>query len=526
MKKLILLSVFLLGLETLQAQPITWSEHIAPIIYNNCTRCHRQGEVAPFPLTSYTEVASRGQMIRYVTDIKYMPPWKADLSYQRYLGESTLTDDQIQKIATWVAEGMVQGNPALEPPLPVFPTGSQIGVPDKVVSFTQKYLHRGTNQDVYRYFVLPTQLTENKTLVSLEMRPGNNSIVHHALFWEDTTGSARASDLATPEYGFENLGSNILGALNNQLPGYVPGMRPIVYSHGIGQRLSRNGDLLVQIHYAPSATDQYDSSSVNLFFAAASSTPPRLVKSHVMVPFPFLGTIFPGPFIIPPNTVREFHGQYRLTEKVSLLNLTPHMHKLGNRWRVFAVTPTNDTVNLIKINDWDFNWQSTYSFKRPIVLPANTMIHAFATYDNTTANINNPNNPPRQVGWGEGTSDEMYYLPLSWVSYQTGDENLNFEEIITGKSTDDQGVKTKLYPISPNPAKNQIKIGFTLAHPSTLSLELTDLHGRTVKNWVLQKPYMAGLHAFEASLNGLSAGMYQVKLNTGKQVFTQKLAVE
>ncbi len=526
MKKLIIIVLVFASAMQLQGQQITYAEHIAPIIYNNCTRCHRSGEVAPFPLTNYSEVVSRGQMIRYVTDIKYMPPWKADLNFQRYLGESELTNDQISKISTWVNEGMVRGDPSLEPELPVFPIGSQVGVPDRVVSFSQKYMHRGINQDVYRYFVIPTGLTENKNLVSLEMRPGNKTIVHHALFWEDTTGSARASDAATPEYGFENLGSGILGALNNQLPGYVPGMRPVVYSHNIGQKLHRNSDLLMQIHYAPSPTDEYDSSSVNLFFAPAGGPLIRYVKSHIMVPFPFLGTIFPGPFIIPANIIKEFHGQYRLTEKVSMLNVTPHMHKLGKSWRVFAVTPANDTINLIKINSWDFNWQSTYSFKRPIVLPANTMIHAFAAYDNTTSNINNPNNPPLQVGWGEGTSDEMYYLPLNWVTYQEGDENLNFEEILSGISRENQGVKTKLYPANPNPSHGQVKIGFTLANQGNVTLQLVDIHGRVIKTWLNEKPYMEGLHAFNANLQAIPKGLYQIKLLTKRQVLSEKILVE
>jgi hypothetical protein len=115
-------------------QTVNFSQHIAPIIYKNCTSCHRTGEIAPFPLTNYEEVSNWSSMIKHVTGIKYMPPWKPDPAYQRYQRENFLTDSEIQLIADWVDQGSVQGNPADEPELPVFPNGSQIGTPDKVLS--------------------------------------------------------------------------------------------------------------------------------------------------------------------------------------------------------------------------------------------------------------------------------------------------------------------------------------------------------------------------------------------------------
>jgi hypothetical protein len=261
-----------------QSQTITWSEHVAPIVFNHCTTCHRPGEIGPFSLTNYDEAASWSNMMQYITEIRYMPPWKADSKFGvDYLGENYLSDNEIATIKSWVEGGSLEGDPTLAPPTPVFPSGSQVGTPDLVLSFAQTHLHKGTNYDEYRYFVLPTGLTQTKDLVALEMRPGNTKVVHHALVWADTSGSAAALDAQTPEYGYVP-GQGVGGGqtdLGDQLPGYVPGARPNVFTNGMAQRLPKGSDLVVQIHYAPTAVDEPDSSTFNLFFADQPATRER-----------------------------------------------------------------------------------------------------------------------------------------------------------------------------------------------------------------------------------------------------------
>ncbi len=507
----------------LAQQKVTYSEHIAPIIYKNCTTCHRPGEIGPFSLTNYNEVSSKASMIKYVTEIKYMPPWKPDAKYSNFQAENYLTDKEIQTIADWVTAGKPQGNPALEPKLPVFPKGSLVGVPDKVLSFKTKYLHKGTNKDEYRYFVLPTELTEDKDLIGLEIRPGNIPVIHHTLVWADTTGQSAKDDAKTPEYGYESGANSAFNNIDGQLPGYVPGMRPILFSHGIAQRLKKGSDLKLQIHYAPTSVDEWDSTSVNLYFAKQPTK--RYVKGKVMLPLP--GVLTNGPFIIPANETREFHGTYTFTENASLLSISPHMHQLGKFWEVYAVKPNKDTVKLINIKDWDFNWQGTYSYKKPIILPKGTVVHATAKYDNTTNNIVNPNNPPKAITWGEGTSAEMYYLPLQWVTYQAGDENLVFEGATTA-ANDPQfySIGTKLYPISPNPATNNVKVGFTLVQDAEVSLQMYNLNGQLVKSLINNQLYGQGLHTIDLDVAAQNNGLYLVVLEADGQKFTQKVMVK
>ena len=164
-----------------------------------------------------------------------MPPWQPDPDFRHFLGENFLTDDQITMISDWVDAGSPEGSEAATP-FPDFPEGSVLGEPDLILQFSESYLHKGNNQDEYRYFVLPTGLTEDKTLKAIELRPGNSQIVHHALFFEDLTGQAARNDARTPEYGFDGFGGFAGDDLESilsqkQYPGYVPGQKPVSYTH-------------------------------------------------------------------------------------------------------------------------------------------------------------------------------------------------------------------------------------------------------------------------------------------------------
>lgn len=279
MKRLLTIITFsLLTFSLIQAQSVTFTEDIASIIYENCTPCHRAGEIGPMPFTTYQEIRDWGPMIEYVTSINYMPPWPPDPNFQEFQGERFLSDGEKQKIADWVSAGMPEGPANAAPPLPQFPTGSQVGTPDLVLSFSQAYLHQGNNVDQYQNFVLPTGLTEDKILKAIELRPGNNKIVHHALFALDTTGQAQLKDAQDPSYGYSGFGGFGVDKVEDY-PGYVPGALVVTYPEGLGQPIYANSDLLVQMHYAPVPVDETDSSTVNLFFADPDEI--KIGRAHV-----------------------------------------------------------------------------------------------------------------------------------------------------------------------------------------------------------------------------------------------------
>ena len=464
--------ILLLAFASPRAETPTFSEHISPIIYNNCTSCHRTGEIGPMPFTNYSEIAAYAAAIQYVTQSRYMPPWQPDPNYSRHIGERVLTQNEIDLISQWVNAGSPQGDSALEAPMPDFPEGSALGTPDLVLTMAEPFTIRGNNRDQYQVFVIPTHFEEDREIAAVEFRPGNRQIVHHALLAADTTGTARQKDLETPEYGYESFGGFGAPTAVN-LPAYTPGAHTVTFPHGVGQILPKNADLLIQVHYAPWPIAESDQSSVNIFFKKESVE--REVNLVPILPFSsntmkaifnnsdeqslsrildLLKTIgielslndlinlvtsvnrlfgetspvekleIDDRFIIPSNQIKTFRATLTINRDISLMSIYPHMHLLGKSWEVYAIDPQGNRTNLIRIEDWDFNWQGSYTFTHFQKITAGSQIHALATYNNTSDNPLNPNNPPRNMTWGEKTTDEMLIVSMQYVPYQQGDENI------------------------------------------------------------------------------------------------------
>ncbi len=521
MKNLLFLVIGTLLSVTVRSQTPNFSEHISPIIYNKCTKCHRPGEIGPQAFTNYQQVSDWAPTIKYVTEIRYMPPWKPDANYSHFIGENYLTDAEIKLIADWVDGGSPQGDPLKEAKMPDFPTGSQLGKPDLVLSFAKHYTIKNTNTDEYRVFVLPTGLTEDKNISAVEMRPGNLKAVHHALMSWDTTGQAKTLDESTPEYGFTNFGGfGVDGANNSQYPGYVPGQRARFFPDGVAQKMYKNSDFLVQVHYAPSPIEQTDSSSFNIFFSKKPVQ--RYVYNYIMLPYDLVD----GPFLIPKEKKKRFHGVLNVPYKVSVFAIWPHCHLLGRDWEVYAVHPNGDTTRMIKIDDWDFKWQGAYLFPKYQVFEPGTKIHAFCTYDNTSSNPLNPNNPPKAVTWGEKTSDEMYYLPLSFVLYQQGDENIVFSNDLSAVNDPTEIVSPhKLFPIYPNPTNNIITVAYRLAQNTDVDISLFDESGKITKQILKTRNHAPGEHSFKQNVQDLPVGQYVLVLKTKEGQYSQKFSV-
>ncbi|MEO0468683.1 MAG: T9SS type A sorting domain-containing protein [Bacteroidota bacterium] len=521
MKRLITSLLFALLINQFVSAQVNYSEDIAPIIYNNCTSCHRAGEIGPFPLTNYNQVAAWGQMIKYVTEIKYMPPWKPDPAYSHFVGEKGLTDAEIQLIADWVDNGSPQGDPSLEPPLPFFPSGSQLGTPDLVLDMAEDYMIQGNTQDDYRVFVLPTGLTQDQEIAAVEFRPGNNRAVHHALLAYETNGQAAAKDAQDSTYGYEAFGS--FGVLTQgTFTGYTPGIQAVFFPEGIGTVLPAGADFLMQIHYAPLPINETDRSSVNIFFKKPADPITREVQRMPVTPFDLDGGF--NSFSIPPNQIATFHGTKNIAEDISLISVYPHCHYLGKDWEIYAVSPTNDTINIIRIEDWDFNWQGAYTFSRMKKIPQGSVMHIYASYDNTSANPFNPNNPPQTSSWGEGSGDEMYLVGTTYVPYQDGDEDI---EIGGGLATSirDLVASDESMRLFPNPGRGEILFSYHLNESQVISIDVFDIKGNLVKTLVKQRLHSPGDHQQSFDVGDFAAGVYSVRLRSGDQVQTRPLVV-
>ena len=170
--------------------PVTFNRQIAPIIYRNCSACHRPGEAAPFALLSYQDAVKKGKMISKLTASHVMPPWKAEPASYPYRDERRLTEDSIALIQAWVNQGMPEGNAAERPEPPKFASGWRLGEPDRVVEMPAAYHVPPEGPDIYRNIAVPLGLTEDKWVTAIDMRPSARAVVHHVLYFADPNGRA------------------------------------------------------------------------------------------------------------------------------------------------------------------------------------------------------------------------------------------------------------------------------------------------------------------------------------------------
>jgi hypothetical protein len=402
------------------AQKITYYTDIQPIIYKNCVSCHREGQVGPFALDTYEAVAKRAKFIKKVTQDRYMPPNPVDPSvsadgkeYSKFKNVKSLTQAEINTIEKWIEQGKQKGD---EKKISLNNSESiTYRQPDIVLTFNKPFLLKGDNKEQFRVFVIPTNLKEDMYVEGIDFIPENKQVAHHCRLMIDTTNKLRPDDGiavgASSEY--QKLGVKMN---DNFWHGWIPGNTAIFYPEGMAKRLPKNADIVLNMHYAPTPKDVIENSKILIYL---SKTPPkRLVKTITLEE----NMVTNQPFYIPKDTVIKFFMRSPIIPyDISLISITPHAHLLGKNFKAFAITPDGDLVDLIKISNWDFNWQMTYQFEKLEKIPAGSVIYAEAEYDNTIKNKRNPYFPPKDIKYGWGTNDEMMNLILQFVEYQKGD---------------------------------------------------------------------------------------------------------
>lgn len=408
-------------LQSARTPAITFSERIAPILYANCVTCHRPGEAAPFSLISFEDVRNRGALIARVTASRYMPPWHATHGYGDFRDERRLTDEEIADIATWVKLGMPEGDRAKMPALPRFPEGWYLGQPDLVLEMPAAYELPASGPDMFRNFVIPTRLTEDKWVRAIEIRPSARKVVHHVLFAYDTSDGSRKLDGADgrPGYaaGMAPIGLGIGGSPSvGGLGGWAVGTPAFVMPEGHAMKLPRGSDFILQTHFHLSGKPETERTRVGLFFTDKA---PESMLMDVPLP-PLFGF---GAGLAIPAGARDYTlvDSLTLPVEVRAYGLYAHAHYLAREIRATATLPDGTSRPLIWIHDWDFNWQDPYIYRAPVTLPAGTRLDVRFVYDNSAENPRNPSVPPKMVMWGEDTFDEMASLILLVVPVRQED---------------------------------------------------------------------------------------------------------
>jgi len=407
----------------LEAAGITFNRDIAPIVYRSCAPCHRPGEPGPFPLLTYTDVRKHGQQIVSVSKRRYMPPWLPEAGHGEFQNERRLTDEQIRLIEQWVHKGSPEGPPADAPPLPKFVPGWQLGEPDLVIDAPAPYHLAAGGPDQYWNFVLPLGISATRWVKAIEIRPGNIRAVHHANVLIDRTRSSRIREKA-PGEGFPGMDLSIESDTfdpDSHFLFWKPGGTPWIEPPGMAWRADPASDLVLNVHMQPTGKPELIQPSIGLYFTDRPATKfPMLVQLEA-----------DGALDIPPGaTDFQVADDFTVPMDMDVLAVYPHAHYLGHVLEGYATLPDGTRHWVIRIPDWDPNWQSVYRYKQPAFLPKGAVISMRYHYDNSAANPRNPNQPPRRVRGGNQATDEMAHLWLQVLPRGAEDRRMELEQAV------------------------------------------------------------------------------------------------
>jgi Flp pilus assembly protein TadD/mono/diheme cytochrome c family protein len=397
------------------AEPaVTWSQQIAPLLYNNCTTCHRPGGAGPFSLLTYQDARRWGAQMKTVTSSRYMPPWLPEHGYGEFQDQRRLSDEQIAQIARWVQTGMPQGDLSAAPPVPQYRADWQYGTPDLILTVERPLLLPASGTDVFENFVLPYPLKQTHYIRAMEIRPVVPRIVHHANLLIDRTASFRH---AHPEQWKGGIpGMELAVDTGNEFDPdshflfWKPDTPVLVEPKGMPWRLDPGNDLILNMHLKPSGKPEVASAQVGLYFTdqPPSAKPMLLQLEHDKA------------LDIPAGT-RDFvvEDSLRLPVDVEVLGIYPHAHYLGKRLEAWAILPDQQKQWLILIPSWDIDRQSVYRYRKPVFLPKGSVVHMHYIYDNSSSNPHNPHVPPVRVKAGNRSEDEMAHLWLQVLPVNT-----------------------------------------------------------------------------------------------------------
>jgi hypothetical protein len=412
----------------------TYSKDVAPILYKNCTSCHRSGEIGPMSLMTFKDTRPWVRSIGTRVSNGSMPPWHADPAYGDFINDRRLSAAEKDTLMRWVAAGGPEGNPKDLPAPPTYVEGWTIGTPDAVLSMQEDYALPAAGVIPYEYFEVPTNFTEDRWLTAYEVRPGTRANVHHVIVYARPPAAPRPA--VAPGQAANRPEPPIIMAANMELPagqtggpelpegqkkalgpndrpvpkaglgpsigGYVPGNGTRVYRAGTATRIAAGSTIVFQMHYTTSGKPTTDRTKIGLVF---SKEPPAT---------PLIGTVLANGQLHlkagDPNA--RVDAEMTINRDMRLWALLPHTHVRGKRWLYEATFPDGHKETLLSVPNYDFDWQTEYIYKEPLKLPKGTVIHATAWYDNSAANKHNPD-PTADVWWGDQTFEEMMFTGVS-----------------------------------------------------------------------------------------------------------------
>ncbi len=380
-------------------------------------------------MLTYGDVVKRAAQIVAVTRSRYMPPWLPEHGYGDFADERRLTVEEIRAIADWVAQGAPRGEPASIPSTPEKPAA-----PDLVIDAQSSFTIPASGPDLYWNFVFHPDIGNTRYVKSIDIRPGDRSLVHHANLLMDRMATAHLQEIA-PGKGFSGMDLAIMRSPfdpDGDFLFWKPGAAPHVEPDGFGWRLDAGNELVLNVHLHPIGKAEEVRPSIALYFTDVPQTR-----------FPLLVQLENDSALDTPPGDRDFRvaDDFRLPMDADILAVYPHAHYLGKLLEAYATLPGGARKWLVRIPDWNPNWQAVYYYREPVFLPKGSVISMRYHYDNSDANVRNPNHPARRVRAGNQSTDEMAHLWLQVLPRGAGDRRRELQEAVMehrlSKSPDD-----------------------------------------------------------------------------------------
>jgi hypothetical protein len=439
----------------------TFTKDVAPILFNNCVICHREGEIAPMSLVSYEETRPWSRAIKDKVVTREMPPWYADRRFGEFRNERGLTQAEIEVVVAWVDGGAPRGSEADLPAVPIFSSGWQhpTGVDPDVVLNLPVDLQLPDAGEIPTFGLWQTSpFEEDRFLEAIEMRPGNRAVLHHAgLYSRDVpagtevgAGEAWAGgphietgalvplhegvefdDSVDPEE-LEAERQLSIGAIRDaeaddifavdgtdKMVSYVPGRGFEQFWPGVGKRIRADRHLRWSMHYQSTGKPETDRSQIGLWLQKVQATHEvltrRVGQTHVVESMELVamptgdgrGSRARIPVIPPHADDWAITGITAFRDDVTLYAMSPHMHLRGKDATYIVTYPDGREEIILSVPTYDFNWQLHYELAAPLKIPAGSTIKTVGHFDNSLANRYNPA-PDREVYWAEQSWDEMY----------------------------------------------------------------------------------------------------------------------
>ncbi len=406
---------------TLPAPAVTYHADVRPLVERHCAGCHSEGSIGPFRLDEPAEALQAAEAMVLSVEERTMPPWGMDPGCRLSAGSLRLSNTDVATFVAWRDAGFPEGD-AADFVAPQLEAAEPLPIHDLLLTPEQPYTPADAALDDYRCMVIQEPLGRDLFVTGVDVLPDNIGIVHHVLLYAIPPADHAELDARLeedPAPGYTCFGTS--GLDNAQtLGGWVPGNAPAQYPEGVAQRIPGGSRLVLQMHYNTAGGSGPDQTSVGLW-----TLPEGEVPDTLMTVFP-LAKLDLDIEAGDTNSVQTVRQRLPIPEGSSVMATSPHMHLLGTSLQSKIVRADGTEQCLSQIDHWDFDWQRSYGVPQGSWFPftVHDEVEITCTYDNSAANqpvVDGTPREPTDVGWGDGSFDEMCLDYLALVRPYEGD---------------------------------------------------------------------------------------------------------